>query len=83
MIGHHATLTGNLTGVKQVIVDIDGNFGLDTMALNMTPVPEPAAIVMWGLAGALGLVAPRRRKRRMVASDIHRPDGSGPRFLDH
>jgi len=31
------------------------------------PVPEPASLAMWGLAGAVGLVIARRRKRVMVA----------------
>jgi hypothetical protein len=30
-------------------------------------VPEPAAVAMWSIAGALGLVITRRRKRIMVA----------------
>ena len=30
-------------------------------------VPEPSAIAMWGLAGAIGIVIARRRKRTVVA----------------
>jgi hypothetical protein len=33
---------------------------------DVNPVPEPASIAMWGLAGALGLVIARRRKRMLV-----------------
>jgi hypothetical protein len=32
-----------------------------------SPVPEPSSVAMWGLAGAVGLVVARRRKRLMVA----------------
>jgi len=32
-----------------------------------SPVPEPSAIAMWGIAGALGLVLAHRRKRTIVA----------------
>jgi len=34
---------------------------------SMGAVPEPASLAMWGLAGSLGLVIARRRKRTMIA----------------
>jgi hypothetical protein len=56
---HEATLAGLTIGVKKIVVEIDDHFGIDTLRLDMTAIPEPSSLTLVVLACA-GMLIRRR-----------------------
>ena len=49
-----------------------GQFLVDDITLNASPVPEPSPLVLWTGLGIMGLFAVRRRRKQAVSFGAHR-----------